>query len=476
VRDSRVKTGGQLLCPGCFGRGAAASGVVAKHVVWYNRAVTGRMIEGEVQMEEARGLLVEPRSIEETGMSRGFVSDLALKTIYSVGELSGQDIAGQLRLPFSGVVEEVLTYLKREQLVSITGSKGFDERAFRYSIASAGIERVREALNRSQYVGPAPVTLDAYQRVMRRQSIGSVVVSQEEVKDALSHLVVNSTMLMKIGPAVNSGRSIFLFGPPGNGKTVIAKAMASMLGGELFIPYAVEVDGHIIKVFDDLNHQPVDNLENAGSARSEGGRRDGRWIPIRRPIVVTGGELTLESLDLVYDDTSKFYEAPFQMKANGGMFLIDDFGRQQVRPRDLLNRWIVPLETRVDYLTLHTGKKVEIPFDQLIVFSTNIDPKALVDEAFLRRIRHKIEIGNPSEREFYEIFMQVAVERSVPFDQEGFMYLMREYYLKMKRELRAVHPRDIVDQIIDIAHYRGVEPALSKDLIDQACSSYFVEI
>jgi predicted ATPase with chaperone activity len=429
---------------------------------------------GEAEMQSARSPLLEPRTIEETGMSRGFLSDLALKTIYSVGELSGQDIAEQLRLPFSGVVEEVLTFLKREQLVSITGSKGFDERAFRYSIGSAGIERVREALNRSQYVGPAPVTLEAYQRAMTSQTIGNVVVSQEQVQNALSHLVVNSKMLMKIGPAVNSGRSIFLFGPPGNGKTVIAKAMASMLGGEIVIPYAVEVDGHIIKVFDELNHQAVEDLET--SSRSEGGRRDRRWIPIQRPIVVTGGELTLESLDLVYDDTSKFYEAPFQMKANCGMFLIDDFGRQQVRPRDLLNRWIVPLETRVDFLTLHTGKKVEIPFDQLIVFSTNIDPKALVDEAFLRRIRHKIEVGNPSEREFYDIFKRVAAERNVPFDQDGFMYLMREYYLKLKRELRAVHPRDIVDQIIDIAHYRGVEPALTEELIDQACSSYFVEI
>jgi predicted ATPase with chaperone activity len=425
-------------------------------------------------MRGATSPLPEPRSIEETGMNRGFLSDLALKTIYSVGELSGQDIAEQLRLPFSGVVEEALTFLKREQLVSITGSKGFDERAFRYSIASAGIERVREALNRSQYVGPAPVTLDAYQRVMRSQSIGDVVVSPAQVQNALSHLVVDSKMLMKIGPAVNSGRSIFLFGPPGNGKTVIAKAMASMLGGEIVIPYAVEVDGHIIKVFDELNHRAVEDLEASG--RSEGGRRDRRWIPIERPIVVTGGELTLESLDLVYDDTSKYYEAPFQMKANGGMFLIDDFGRQQVRPRDLLNRWIVPLETRVDFLTLHTGKKIEIPFDQLIVFSTNIDPKALVDEAFLRRIRHKIEVANPSEREFYDIFKRVAAERNVPFEQDGFMYLMREYYLKLKRELRAVHPRDIVDQIIDIAHYRGVEPALTEELIDQACSSYFVEI
>lgn len=427
-------------------------------------------------MQDLNDSLREPRSIEESGMSRSFLCDLALKTIYSVGELSGQAIAEQLRLPFSGVVEGALTFLKREQLVSITGSRGFDERAFRYSIASAGIERVREALARSQYVGPAPVTLDAYQKVMRGQSIGNVIVSQEEVKGALSHLVISSSMLMKIGPAVNSGRSIFLFGPPGDGKTVIAEAMASMLGGEIYIPYAVEVDGHIIKVFDDLSHKPAELGEEGSSTLPEGGRLDGRWVLIKRPVVAVGGELTLESLDLVYDDTSKYYEAPFQMKANGGMFLIDDFGRQQVRPRDLLNRWIVPLETRVDYLTLHTGKKIDIPFDELIVFSTNIDPKALVDEAFLRRIRHKIEVANPTEKEFYEIFRRVAADRNVPFDQEGFMYLLREYYLKGKRQLRAVHPRDIVDQIIDIARYQGVEPGLTKELIDQACDSYFVEI
>lgn len=427
-------------------------------------------------MQSVNNVLRQSRSIEETGLNRGFLSDLALKTIYSVGEVTSQEIAERLCLPFSGVVDEILTFLKREQLVSITGSKGFDERAFRYSIASAGIERVREALGRSQYIGPAPITLAAYQMVTKSQTIGDVVVHPQEVETALSHLVITADMLVKIGPAVNSGRSVFLFGPPGNGKTVISMAMASMLGGEIYVPYALEVDGHVIKIFDDLNHQVVDFGGQGASTLREGGRLDRRWVLIQRPRVVVGGELTLESLDLVWDDTSKYYEAPFQMKANGGMFLIDDFGRQQVRPRDLLNRWIVPLETRVDYLTLHTGKKIEVPFDQLIVFATNIDPKALVDEAFLRRIRHKIEVGDPTEEQFYEIFRRVADERGVPFDQEAFMYLVREYYVKQKRELRAVHPRDIADQIIDIAHYQGVPPALTKELIDQACSSYFVEI
>ncbi|MFQ6016020.1 MAG: ATP-binding protein, partial [Anaerolineae bacterium] len=211
--------------------------------------------------------------------------------------------------------------------------------------------------------------------------------------------------------------------------------------------------------------------------RASGDKRvDQRWVLVKRPVVMVGGELTLASLDLVYDETAKYYEAPFQMKANGGMFLIDDFGRQQVRPRDLLNRWIVPLETKVDYLSLHTGKKIEIPFDQLIVFSTNIDPKELVDAAFLRRIRHKIEVPDPTETEFHEIFQRVCAERRIQYTEEAFIYLMREHYIKPQRELKSVHPRDIIDQIIDIAQYLGVRPALTQELIDQACESYFVDV
>jgi len=205
-------------------------------------------------------------------------------------------------------------------------------------------------------------------------------------------------------------------------------------------------------------------------------QQDERWVKIRRPVVAVGGELTLESLDLVFDETSKYYEAPFQVKANGGMFLIDDFGRQRMRPRELLNRWIVPLEKRIDYLTLHTGRKMEVPFDMLIVFSTNLEPKELVEEAFLRRIRHKIHVGNPSFEEYREIFRRVCNVKGVSYDERGLAYLIQEHYLKPKRPLRACHPRDLVDELVDLARFLDISPTLSKDLIDKACEAYFVEL
>ena len=239
------------------------------------------------------------------------------------------------------------------------------------------------------------------------------------------------------------------------------------------MPYAIDVDGHVIKVYDPLiHHQSAD----PGAAGPGGKRPDGRWVRCHRPMVVAGDELIMASLDLVYDDINKFYEAPSHLKANGGMFLLDDFGRQQVRPRDLLNRWMVPLERRVDYLTLHTGKKIEVPFDVLIVFATNIAPRELVDEAFLRRIRHKVEIGRPGLEHFRQIMQRVCLFRDVPFDESGFGYLVQQHYLKAGRDMSAVHPRDLVDQIADIAKYKGVRAEMTRELIDEACDSYFVKL
>ena len=413
-----------------------------------------------------------PRSVKDTGLNLGFLTDHAIKIMYFEGNISGYELAERMKLPFPGVVDQVLEFLKREKLCEVTGTGGlggFTEAAYRYTIAEKGRDVAREALARSQYAGPTPVPLEAYTEAIHRQSLGNVVVHQRTMRQALAHLVINEKTFARLGPAVNSGRSIFLFGNPGNGKTAIAESVGRMiLGDAMYIPYAIEVGGHVIRVFDNVNHVPAEDPQAK--------EHDPRWIRIQRPVIITGGELTLEDLDLVYDETSKYYEAPFQMKANGGMLLIDDFGRQQVRPRDLLNRWIVPLEKRIDFLTLHTGRKLEVPFDVLIVFSTNLAPRDLVDEAFLRRIRHKIEIKDPSWNEYREIFKRVCRAKGVPYDDRGLAYLIQEHYLKHNRPRRACHPRDLVDQLIDIARYLNVKPALTKELIDQACEAYFVEL
>jgi predicted ATPase with chaperone activity len=421
-----------------------------------------------------------PRTIEDTGLSVGFLADLVLKVLYFEGYISGQEVADAVRLPFKNITDRILEFLKRDRFIEVKGSSGgaYAEAAYEYVITGIGIERAREILDRSQYAGPAPVPLEAYKTAIRKQALQNLAVGPRQVRNALSHLVLSEKVLDQIGPAVNSSRSIFLFGHPGNGKTTIAEAVGFMiLQDEMVIPHAVEVNGQVIKVFDAVSHKAISDEElNKNGLLGSMPRLDRRWIRIRRPVVVTGGELTLESLDLNWDSVTKYYEAPLQMKANGGMFLIDDFGRQKIRPRDLLNRWIVPLEKRFDYLTLQTGNVIQIPFDMLIIFATNLEPRDLVDEAFLRRIRHKIDIQDPTFDEYREIFKRVARSRSVAYEEQILTYLLQDYYVKSNRELRACHPRDILDHLTDIARFQGISPQLTRELIDQACEGYFVDL
>jgi predicted ATPase with chaperone activity len=414
--------------------------------------------------------LVPPRltSAEDTGLDSGFLSDLLLKHLYFGGVMSGAAIAHSMRLPYYQFVETLLEQLRAGTFIEVRGSTGVLSTTYRYTLTEKGLNKVQEAFERSTYAGPCPVTLEDYTYAVQRQSIREVVVTREALLRAFSALVFNQQTLDQIGPAVNSGRSIFLFGPPGNGKTTIAEITATLLGGHVYIPYAVMVEGQIIRVFDEAHHHKVKDTDPEAV--------DQRWVLSKRPVVVVGGELTLGELDLQLSAESKVYEAPLQMKANTGMFLIDDFGRQQISPRALLNRWIVPLERRIDYLTLVTGNKMQIPFDELLIFSTNLDPKDLMDDAFLRRIRYKINIMPPTVEEYREIFKRTCQQRNIEYNEAALAYIYNEYYVKQNLQMRSCHPRDLLDQLTDIARYLKVRPMLAKELIDLACKSYFVKL
>lgn len=423
----------------------------------------------------------QPSTIEglaDTGLNFGLLTDMVLKTMYFRGQITGFELADELKLPFSTVVHSLMDFLKREQMVEVKGASGMQAGTYMYVITTKGSNRAREQLDRVGYIGPAPVTWDDYTDAIRAQGSRTLRVDSSMMKQALSHLVLDKNIFKRIGPAVNSGRSIFMYGPPGNGKTTIAESIGRMvLGNEMYVPYCVEVDGQIIKVYDEINHVKVSGAAGqAGNGSGNSKLLDGRWIRIQRPVIIVGGELTMDGLDLVYDQNNRYYEAPYQMKANGGMFLVDDFGRQQIRPRDLLNRWIVPMEKMVDYLALRTGRKIEIPFNVLLVFCTNLPPGDLVDEAFLRRIRHKIHITSPSFENYRKIFRMVCQNNMIPQDDQALRYLIEQFYVKPKRKLRANHPRDLIDQVMDISSYEGVHPRLSKSILDQAAESYFVDV
>lgn len=409
-----------------------------------------------------------PKTVEETGLNISFIADLVMKHVLFMGEFTLAEVAEKVKLPAS-VLDKAVDVLRREHLLETKGAAQLTKAAFKFTITELGKNRATDLLDVCRYVGPAPVSFDDYREMVAVQTVKSVVVREESVREAFSHLIVSPGLLMRLGPAVSSGKAIFLYGPPGNGKTSIAETIGKVLPGTIYMPHAVFVGNEIVTVYDPVNNIPV---ESEGASESV----DQRWVHVRRPVVMAGGELTLKTLDLEFNSVTKFYEAPLQMKANNGLFIIDDFGRQQMDPQNLLNRWIVPLERRIDILTLHTGMKFEIPFDQLVVFSTNIEPKNLVDEAFLRRIRYKIMIDHPTQEEYEQIFMTICESNGITFKKDMFDYLIDNYYKQLNVKLNACHPRDIIDHIIDIAHYHEHPPELTKETISAAWENYFVEL
>lgn len=409
-----------------------------------------------------------PSTIEETGLNRTLLNEMVVRVIYTKSRITGAGLAEHLHL-FYGVVEPLLNDLRRAEYIDIVGQRGYGDFNYEYSLTAKGAQAANEALLKTQYAGAAPVTLEDYVASVRAQTIRNVVVTRRNIRKAFADLIISDAILNEVGPAVNSGSSVFLFGYPGNGKTSIAERITRLMGDSIFVPHAVEADGQIVKVYDPIVHELAGGEQLSGEMEY-----DGRWAKIKRPVVITGGELTLPMLDLTYNEAARIYEAPFQMKANGGIFLIDDFGRQLCRPMDLLNRWIVPLEKRFDYLTTVTGKKLEIPFDQLIIFSTNLDPNDIADEAFLRRIKFKINVIDPDEVQWRKIWSLVCKGRKIPYDDRGLDYLVEKWYKPDSRPFRMCQPRDILDQMISIGKYNMEKITLSPDLIDAACATYFV--
>jgi hypothetical protein len=414
----------------------------------------------------------EPATIADTGLSYESLKQLLTKALYS-GEMSGVALGDQLCLSYA-LLEALLEHLRVEKLIEVRGAAGSGTAGFRYALTDLGRDRAAAYFDANGYVGPAPVPLAQYTGAMKTLKDQRGFLTKERIAGGFSHLVVSPETLDQLGPAVNSGKAIFLYGPPGNGKTVVAEGIGRALGGDMYVPWALDIDGQIITIFDPVNHVRLDDeVENGSVIRAAA--RDRRWVRIRRPVVTVGGELTLEMLDLSFNPIAKFYEAPLQMKANGGVFVVDDFGRQRVRPRDLLNRWIVPLESRVDYLTLHTGKKFELFFDVLIVFATNLNPESLADEAFLRRIPYKIYAKNPTLEEFGRIFELNCRRQQLTYDPIVIEYLDRRYYQPRGLEMRSCHPRDIIAQVVDMCRYHGRPPQITRELLDQACKSYFLD-
>ena len=421
--------------------------------------------------------LPAPGTIAETGLPEELLVQILVRALFTHGELTERTAGEIMKLPF-GVMKELFTLIQRDKFCEVKGHGESLGVLLRYVLTEVGRERAKAYLELCRYVGPAPVPLQQYIDMVKSQPVSGLTIDRRTVTAATEHLVLTPGTIDQIGEAVNSGWAIFLYGPPGNGKTVMAEAIGKMLeavgAGEVYIPYAMEVDGQIIQVYDQITHVKVDVPQEASRSLIENKKEyDSRWVLCKRPIEFAGGELTMATLDLTFNSSSKYYKAPPHIKANGGVFLIDDFGRQLVRPRDLLNRWIVPLEKRVDYLTLHTGKVFQVPFDTIVLFATNLEPAKLADEAFLRRIRNKVYIADPTPERFKQIFEEVCMKKGVPYDSDAVDYLLKDVYEKYQLNMRSCHPRDLIEQIMSIAKFNSVPPTLSKKFIDRACHTYF---
>ncbi|MDN4055908.1 ATP-binding protein [Massilia sp. YIM B02763] len=414
-----------------------------------------------------------PRTVEDTGLPFLFLVELVAKVLHRRGQLRLPELASHLKLGV-GVIDPLITFLRAEKLCEVArvGSSGTDADLC-YQLTDAGRARAATALARNAYAGPAPVTLAAYTAQVAAQSVGNVQVTRAAMADAFSGIVVNPQVLAQLGAGMNSGRALFMYGLAGSGKTYLAERLRDLLTGAIAVPYALMVDGEVIPFFDGVQHVPAGVCELAPTGIDRGSAPDARWVrDVRRPAALAGGELTLEMLDLRFDPHTRLYQAPPHLKSNNGIFIIDDLGRQRCTPEALMNRWIVPMDRNVDYLTLHTGHTFQVPFDVIVVFSSNFVPQRLSDGAFLRRLGYKIEVPPASRDEYEQLFRQACARTGVAFDGGAFDYLLR---LHRERDvpLLACHPRDLLRQLSDLARYEDRAPELSSRTLDWAWDNYF---
>ena len=414
-----------------------------------------------------RGPLSIPCTIQETGLDERFLLDSILRIIYVLGLETASQVAKEIKLRQS-LVKTLLGVLIKQRLVMSPGT-AHQPHILRYALTARGREKSIELLEQSGYCGPLPVPLAAFQAQVRRQSITNESIGADDLRKALSHLVFPESLFEQLGPALNSGKPILLYGASGNGKSSIAGALGDVFEQTVYLPYCIEVDRQIIKIHDSALHQEI--LEEApqssdiASIRIDSSSLDPRWVRCRRPLITSGGELTLSMLDLDFDPISRDYEAPLQLKATGGVFCIDDLGRQLVRPTELLNRWIVPLERRIDYLTLRTGKKFEIPFDAIVVFSTNLSPGRVIDEALQRRISYKIKVHAPEPRDYETIFRRTCELNGLDFARDFFDDLVNDFYKKNNLPLVAFHPKMFVEHAVVFCNYKGIPPRLNREVL-----------
>jgi len=423
-----------------------------------------KLVPSMFQVEQTFGPEQRPQKMSDVGVRQGVLEDIALKTLYLAGPFSVSELARKICLSFE-VTNEIFFRLRSEMFCQVTGMTGNVQNI---SITSQGRARAVELLAHSHYAGPAPVSLQSYVDQTRKQSVRNVEVHPADVVRAFKHLVIDDETLRRFGTALNSGASLFLYGPPGVGKTAVAETLSRVLAEDgVWIPYAIEVDSQIITVFDPVIHRIVKEADSEN--------RDERWVYCHRPTVLVGGELTAEMLDLQFNPSSKYYVGPVQMKANNGVLIIDDFGRQRISPDEMLNRWVVPLDRAIDFLTMAGGRKIEIPFEMLIVFATNMDPAELVDPAFLRRIQTKVKLGALSDAQFAEIFRRIADERGLATEAGLIGEVISVIRNTLSLELRACYPRDLINQICWAAKYEGKKPMLDRHGLMQAVEAYFPE-